>query len=238
MGFLDRMVADLVKNATGVNVRPMVRMIGGKRLVMMGGAALAGGLLSEKMKQGSSAPGAPQAAPAPPPVPGSVPQAPPPPIPTSAAPPPPIPTVAPPPPPLPRVPSPETAPAATPEDDDLSPALAYAAVRTMIAAAHSDGEIADEEREIIDRHLAEAPFVDVQRDQIQRDFVRPATVAELAGLTGSADDRALVYRLASLVILADGRTTADERVWLDGLARAFGIGEPQRAELESGLTAG
>ncbi len=44
MGFLDRLVSDLLQDSTGLPVRRLVRMVGGKNLLMMGaGAVLAGG---------------------------------------------------------------------------------------------------------------------------------------------------------------------------------------------------
>ncbi len=52
MGFLDRMVADMIKQGTGYNARGLVRRIGGRRMLMLGGAALGGALLSDQMKGG------------------------------------------------------------------------------------------------------------------------------------------------------------------------------------------
>ena len=53
MGFLDRMVADMVTKSTGFNARGLVRMVGGRRMMVLGGAALAGAMMQDKM-QGST----------------------------------------------------------------------------------------------------------------------------------------------------------------------------------------
>ena len=39
MGFLDNLVSDLVKSSTGINARGFVRMVGGKNILLLGGAA-------------------------------------------------------------------------------------------------------------------------------------------------------------------------------------------------------
>jgi uncharacterized membrane protein YebE (DUF533 family) len=82
MAFLDRLVSDLIRSSTGYNARPFVRAIGGKNLVLLGGAAIAGALAAEKMR-------APHATKPPPPppipsVPGAIPPPLPPPIPETA----------------------------------------------------------------------------------------------------------------------------------------------------------
>ncbi|MCA9561311.1 MAG: hypothetical protein KC583_22330, partial [Myxococcales bacterium] len=51
MGFLDRLVGDLIQDATGFNARRIVRRIGAGKLLMAGGAALAGALAVEKLGQ-------------------------------------------------------------------------------------------------------------------------------------------------------------------------------------------
>ena len=48
MGFLDKMISDLIQDNTGINARRMVRKIGGGKLLALGGAALAAGVLAEK----------------------------------------------------------------------------------------------------------------------------------------------------------------------------------------------
>ena len=80
MAFLDRFVSDIIKKSTGFNARSIVRMVGGKNILLLGGAALAAALAADKMG-GSEKPTQPAVQPVPP-----VPNATPPPLP--AAPPP------------------------------------------------------------------------------------------------------------------------------------------------------
>ena len=46
MGFLDRLVSDMIHRETGFNARRLVRRVGGKNILLLGGAALAGGVLA------------------------------------------------------------------------------------------------------------------------------------------------------------------------------------------------
>ncbi len=59
MAFLDKLISDLIRNSTGFNARPFVRAVGGKNLLLLGGAAIAGAIAAEKMRPQQSAPGAP-----------------------------------------------------------------------------------------------------------------------------------------------------------------------------------
>ncbi|HXV59618.1 MAG TPA: DUF533 domain-containing protein [Vicinamibacteria bacterium] len=51
MAFLDRMVSDLIGKSTGFNARPFVRAVGGKNILLLGGALVAGALAAEKMRE-------------------------------------------------------------------------------------------------------------------------------------------------------------------------------------------
>jgi uncharacterized membrane protein YebE (DUF533 family) len=57
MGFLDSLVSDLIRSSTGFNAKPFVRAVGGKNILLLGGAAIAGAIASEKMR-GQQQPGA------------------------------------------------------------------------------------------------------------------------------------------------------------------------------------
>lgn len=270
MGFLERMVSDLVRDATGINTRKIKRMVGGKGLLAMGaGAAIAGGLgaFGKDDGQGISSWGNPNARPtAPPPAPpvaGNQPPAPPvpgqapPPAPAAAA-PPPLPGVAAPPlpgavaPPLPgapdaaattppppaAVPAPETdTQADASEEPEASPELTYAIVRTMVAAALADGDLAASEKNMIQSHLGDSGLGGEQVQQVQRDLVMPPTPAELAELTHSSEDRQAMYRFGAFVLLADGNIDDLERSWLDRIAEAFGFSAEQKAALEAEIFA-
>ncbi len=83
MGFLDNIVSDLIRNSTGFNARPFVRAVGGKNILLLGGAAIAGAIAAEKMRAPPGAAGVP---PIPPPLPTTQVVPPLPPLPTAAPP--------------------------------------------------------------------------------------------------------------------------------------------------------
>lgn len=66
MAFLDNLISDLIRNSTGFNAKPFVRAVGGKNILLLGGAAIAGAIAAEKMRQQQPAPGAPPLPPLPP----------------------------------------------------------------------------------------------------------------------------------------------------------------------------
>ncbi len=77
MAFLDRFVSDIIKKSTGFNARSIVRMVGGKNILLLGGAALAAALAADKMG-GSEKPTQPAVPPVPNATPPPLPAAPPP----------------------------------------------------------------------------------------------------------------------------------------------------------------
>ena len=221
MAFLDRLVADLVKNTTGINARGFVRMVGGKNLLLLGGAALAGALAAEHARRPQSSP---------------------PPLPESA------PGMAPPPPPLPPIPGsapPGAAPSSPPPPAPASTATAageipgellFAIVRTMVAAALADSRMTQEERKIIQDHLGESGLTEEQIAQIHSDLVIPLAPAELAPLASAAEqDRELLYRFAAVVVLADGDVSPLEKQWLGELASSLGIPRERAVAMEKEL---
>lgn len=241
MGFLDRMVSDLIYKNTGFKARRLVRKVGGGKLLLAGAGAVIAAALSEQQgaqtQQPPSSPGA-----APPPPPGSAPSSLPP-LPTAAA--------APPPPPLPMEPAapataaPFPADAAMPpadsamppadtveQDEDPPPEDAYAIIRTLVAAAMADGRLSGDEKEVIDRHLGESNLSAEERAQIHRDMALPPTPAELAAQATDPELRQTLYRFAALVIHADRHVSELEKSWLLRLAGALDISEARRQELE------
>jgi len=205
MAFLDRLVSDLIQKSTGFNARPFVRSIGGKNILLLGGAAIAGAIAADKMRatSGSTPSAVPPPSPPIPPVPG---------------------TIAPPPPPP---PIPETASA----EPELPEALLFAIVRTMVAGALADGEVHAEEKKLIENRLGESGLSAVRVRQIQKDMVIPPAPSELAGLVASASDRELLYRFGALVVLADGGASGLERAWLEKLGSALAL----NAEAQSAI---
>ncbi len=209
MGFLDRMVSDLIRKSTGFNARPFVRAVGGKNILLLGGAAVAGVLAAEQMQGARSQP---DATPPPPPPPGA----------TSTKPPlPPIPNAPPPPPPVP----------VSEAEEELPNDLLYAIVRTMTASALADGHLGPREKEAIHRRLGESGLRPEQIEQIHKELLLPATPEELAALVEDPSDRELLFRFAALVGLADDSVSEVERAWLSKLANALGIAEGRSEEI-------
>ena len=66
MAFLDNLLSDLIRNSTGFNAKPFVRAVGGKNILLLGGAAIAGAIAAEKMRQQQPAAGVPSVPPLPP----------------------------------------------------------------------------------------------------------------------------------------------------------------------------
>ncbi len=243
MGFLDRMISDLIQDNTGINARGLVRKIGGGKILAMGGAALAAGMFAEKQgrarqgrangtfggQSGHGAPAPPPPDAPPPPIPG---QAAPPPVPGQQAAPPPIPGSQPAPPP-PPVPGTATDAAGAEAVDELPQELTYAVVRTMVAAALADGHLAAEEKAVIQKHLGTSGLSEEQTSQIHRDLVLPPSPAELAAMAAETPAREVLYRFGALVVLADQEASDLERGWLERLAAAFELDSERKAALEA-----
>jgi uncharacterized membrane protein YebE (DUF533 family) len=204
MRLLDGLVSDLIRSSTGFNARPFVRAVGGKNLLLLGGAAIAGALAAEKMREGGS-----RVAPPPPPLPPRIPGT------ERAAPPPP--------PPLPQ----EATEAAIPQD------VLFAIVRTLVAGALADGEMHGEEKKLIEKRLGEGGLTSEQTERIRKDLVFPASVEEIASPVETTEDRELVFRFGSLVVLADGEASAREKTWLESLGAALGLAAERQRALQS-----
>lgn len=219
MGFLDRLVSDMIQESTGLPTRRLVRKIGGKNILLAAGGALLASGVADKL---SDKPGANPAAggtrlpPPPPPPPGGAPPsvAPPPPPPPPAA-------VAPPPPP----------PAA--DEIELPPELTYAVVRTMVAAALADGKMETAEKDLVWKHLGDSGLGEEQKQQIHQDLMLPPSPEELAALAPAPEARKILYRFAALIALSDRGVSDLEHAWLRRLADAFEFSLDRRRELEA-----
>jgi uncharacterized membrane protein YebE (DUF533 family) len=211
MPFLDNLLSDLIQSSTGFNAKPFVRAVGGKNILLLGGAAIAGALAADRMRAQPAVPGAPPLpVPPPPPLPStatSVPPVPPPPVPTAA---------------------PEAA---------LPKGLVFAIVRTMVSAALSDGEMHDEERKLIEKRLGESGLGAEETKQIRKDLVFPPTPDEIGTMVSSTEDRELLYRFGALVVRSQGGTSAEETAWLERLGAALGIAPARRTALEAEIFA-
>jgi uncharacterized membrane protein YebE (DUF533 family) len=206
MAFLDNLLSDLIRNSTGFNAKPFVRAVGGKNILLLGGAVIAGALAAEKMRSQPPAAGA-----------GAPPLPPLPPVPSSE-----------PVPPLPPLPA-----AAPPAEAQLPRGLVFAITRTMISGALSDGEMHAEEKKLIEGRLGESGFSADETKQIHKDLVFPPQPAELSTMVATVEDRELLYRFGALVVRADGAASAPEAAWLERLGTALGLTPARRTALES-----
>jgi uncharacterized membrane protein YebE (DUF533 family) len=206
VGFLDRMLADMIADSTGLPVRRIVRRVGARNLLLLGGAALAGGALAHSATRGRSTS---SAQPPPPPPPATLPPVPPPPPPPAAV-------GAPPPPPV-TIADPDSPP------DELPGELTFPVVRSMVGAALADGELAEVERRAIHEHLTGSDLTPEQVAQVHRDLLVPPAPAEIAGAVRDPDHRLAVYRAAVLVVHADREVSPLELDWLRRLADDLGL---------------
>lgn len=208
MGLLDNLLGDLLQESTGYRTHTLIRAVGAKNLLLMGGAAAAGAWAVEQMNK----PQAGASVPPPPPTSGALPPLPVPPLPTAAVP--------------------------APPAEDLPPQVLFAVVRTMVAAALSDGEMHSQEKALIQKRLGESGFTDEQVRQIHQDLVIPAGPEDLATLASSPAEREMLFRAALIIILADENPTALEKTWLSKLGTALSLPEERQTALTSELARG
>ena len=219
MGMLDRLLGDLVASSTNLPphvTRGLVRRAGGSKLLIAGGAALAGAMIAQHLHS-RQAQGTPQpAVPPPPPPPADLGWSPPPLPPELAA--------------DAAVASEEVETAAG--EVELPPGLLFPVVRAMVAAALSDGELEPAEREAIFAHLESGELAPSEVQQVRRDLVLPATPGELAAMVDAAEHGELLYRFAFLTLRADGELEPHETAWLAQLGSALELTGERRGELE------
>lgn len=245
MGLVEGLLGDLIGSSTGIDTRKarrMMRKVGMSKLLMLGGAAALGGLAMSKASGSTGMPlaggfgggGVSGSRTQVPPTAGSgggpataPPNLPPlPPVPS-------VPAASPssgqavPPPPLPGA-----AEELEPVEEELPAEAAVPAIRTMVAAALADGELSEEERSMVLGRIGDANLPEEQAKQIRQDLVLPPSPAELAGLAPAQEARETLYRLAALVLKADGKATEAEIAWLGRLAEAFEIDLARKVELE------
>lgn len=253
MGFLDRMLSDAIEQSTGFKARKLVRRIGSRRLLAMGGAALAGGMLAQsasRRTQGTGSFGGGARGNVVPPKSSSdlraqdrraqdarAQNAPLPPPPAAPAKLPPLPVTATPDNPVPPVP-PTPAPTATPppvpgSDADL--AFEAVALRTVVASALADGEIAAQERELLKEHLDGSSLPAAERQQIQSEVLAPASPEELARALPPGEDPTSLVALAIAMMRSDGELCSAERQWLESFAAALSLPATSVREIESEL---
>lgn len=206
MRFLDRLVSDMVRSATGYNARGLVRRIGGKNILLVGGALLAGGALAEANRRSAVPPaqtGSPGRAVPPPP--------PPPPLPTETT---------------------CDADVGTLPNATLY-AVVRAMVAAALADGELDPSEKALIEEHLEAPAEDGGLQPEQVAQVRRDLVIPASPTELAGALPAGEDRELPLRFALLVVRADGEASERERTFLEALAAALGVDGERRAAIEA-----
>lgn len=132
-----------------------------------------------------------------------------------------------PPPPLPQ---PEERPVA--DMQRLSQEEAMLLIRAMIAAAHADGHLDEDERATIMSHLEEAGFGSEEKEFMLREIERPLPLDRLIPWRPRPE---LAHQVFAASLLAIDVDTAEERSYLDKLADRLGLDAAARRAIESGL---
>jgi uncharacterized membrane protein YebE (DUF533 family) len=102
-------------------------------------------------------------------------------------------------------------------------------LRTMVAAAACDGQIAESERATISRGLTEAGIDAQATGWLERELAAPADVEELAAGVTSPEKAAQVYAAARITIDPD---TLQEREFLRQLSEALDLDPAVRDQID------
>lgn len=153
----------------------------------------------------------------------------------SAGPPPPPPSsgTMPPPPPGSKAatpPPPPPPPAVEETPDQARQDTALLLVRAMIAAAHADGQVDEQERAAILKQLDEQGFGEEERRFVTEELDHPRALDDILPADMSPELREQLYSASLLAIEVDSQA---ERDYLDKLARRLGLGPAARKEIES-----
>jgi uncharacterized membrane protein YebE (DUF533 family) len=171
-------------------------------------------ILKEKKQSQPAPPGYPVQPPPPPSAPawGGTPMQPPPPPPLSVS--------------LPH--SPPAPPVSSGSSKD-SQELAIRMIRVMIAAAHADGALDEEEEKAILARLRAADFSPEERMFILDELHQPKTLAEL---TTGISDPSIAKTMYMLAVNAIAIDSPGERAWLDNLAASLSISKAVQEFIE------
>ncbi|WP_414472076.1 tellurite resistance TerB family protein [Microvirga sp. M2] len=107
-------------------------------------------------------------------------------------------------------------------------------LRTMVAAAASDGRIDDAERARIVKGLVEAGIDPQSSHWLENEMASPADVEELAANVNDPEKAAQVYAAARIAIDPD---TIQEREFLHQLALALDLDPKTRAQIDETVSA-
>jgi uncharacterized membrane protein YebE (DUF533 family) len=132
-------------------------------------------------------------------------------------------------PPIPAVPEPSVASGSDEVRQNQEQHLAMRLIRTMVAAAHADGRLDEQEEQRILEKLEEQGLSREERLFLLQELHAPQGIAELtAGVDGPMIAQTM-YSLAVSTIVVD---TPAERQWLDRLAAALSLSSSMQQFIE------
>lgn len=91
--------------------------------------------------------------------------------------------------------------------------------RAVVAMAHADGLVVDDERHMIENYLSAVPFSDAQKKQIHDDLDKPADPAALFAAISNPEDRGMFFQFARALVWSDGDDSAQEEAILQRLEK-------------------
>ncbi|GJL85294.1 MAG: hypothetical protein DHS20C02_10690 [Micavibrio sp.] len=82
--------------------------------------------------------------------------------------------------------------------------------RTVVALAHADHVVTQEERDFIENYLNNVPFSDEQKETLRADLEHAQDVDEMFDEITEASDRAEFFEFARMMVWCDGNYDAQE----------------------------
>ena len=116
-------------------------------------------------------------------------------------------------------------------DDQKANQRSVTLLKAMIAAAKSDGHVADEELAEIDKQIKNLGLEGDTAKIIQEELAKPLNIAEIAALAEGEEAKAAEIYLVSAVVT--DKENDKERQYLDDLAKAMNIPDELLAELNA-----
>ena len=118
-------------------------------------------------------------------------------------------------------------------EDNLDDNLAVRAIRAMVAAAHSDGELNAEEVELIESRLSGMP--EHEADFIRHEIEEPKPLERFALNVTSFKEKEIIFAAAVLALKADGKITKEENKFTSSLAKTLGLTSEQAKSIAKEL---
>ena len=109
--------------------------------------------------------------------------------------------------------------------------------RAVVALAHADGMIAQQERSFVESYLAQLPISAQQADTLRADLQTPASPGDMFAAITVPSDRADYFQFAQMIIACDGTQAEQEKAIIDHLL-ADQLQTIHQADLEAGLRQG